>query len=404
MIEGLRVLHNMNILHRDLKAANIFLNKEEPQHIMLGDLNVSKITKKNQMAYTQTGTPYYASPEIWKDCPYNHKSDIWSLGCVIYELCALKPPFRASNMEKLYRQIQRCQFDKIPSKYSDDLSTLISQCLQLNPNSRPNCDQLLKHPGILKRLEKYQFQLASLQKRSQYSSSSVNQINSNSLFNTIRIPKNLKLLQEKLPRPSYRLQSINPLSGADEMAVKRSPRSQSIDQCSSVSHRPASRNGSKDKRSILAPIKVEDENAKISPKIPNPNNAKPSADSNKPKPLRPLSPKKQVSGSNKENIPINYNNNYNNVPSVKHPGKAMQGTPNTAALNKEKAGGNYNPVRAIFYDVSSNNNPCNGASGINKIKINSARRMKSSDNRNSNNVSIFKQLNAEVKGVKNAIR
>jgi len=63
----------------------------------LGDLNVSKIAEKG-MVYTQTGTPYYASPEVWKDKPYDSKSDIWSLGAVLYEVAALKPPFTANDM------------------------------------------------------------------------------------------------------------------------------------------------------------------------------------------------------------------------------------------------------------------------------------------------------------------
>ena len=62
--------------------------------VKLGDLNVSKVAKKGMM-HTQTGTPYYASPEVWKDKPYDHKSDIWSLGCVLYEMITLLPPFRA---------------------------------------------------------------------------------------------------------------------------------------------------------------------------------------------------------------------------------------------------------------------------------------------------------------------
>jgi len=52
----------------------------------LGDLNVSKLTDQEGMNYTQTGTPYYASPEIWNDKAYDNKSDVWSLGCVIYEM------------------------------------------------------------------------------------------------------------------------------------------------------------------------------------------------------------------------------------------------------------------------------------------------------------------------------
>jgi NIMA (never in mitosis gene a)-related kinase len=86
IVKALRLLHSKNILHRDLKSANIFLQKNAPAK--LGDLNVSKVAKKG-LLYTQTGTPYYASPEVWKDLPYDSKSDIWSLGCVLYEMITL---------------------------------------------------------------------------------------------------------------------------------------------------------------------------------------------------------------------------------------------------------------------------------------------------------------------------
>ena len=92
---GLNYLHSRNIVHRDIKCANIFLTKGGI--LKLGDLNVSKVAKRG-MLQTQTGTPYYASPEVWKDRPYDLKSDIWSVGCVLYELTTLHPPFRANDM------------------------------------------------------------------------------------------------------------------------------------------------------------------------------------------------------------------------------------------------------------------------------------------------------------------
>jgi NIMA (never in mitosis gene a)-related kinase len=115
MICGLKVLHNLKIFHRDLKTANIFLTYD--QNIKLGDLNVS-IVSKNGMAYTQTGTPYYACPEVWNDKPYNHKSDIWSLGCVLYEMAAQKPPFTSNDMKGLSKKINKGIYDRIPLQYS----------------------------------------------------------------------------------------------------------------------------------------------------------------------------------------------------------------------------------------------------------------------------------------------
>jgi NIMA (never in mitosis gene a)-related kinase len=104
IITGLKYLHENKIMHRDIKCANIFLGKNGV--IKLGDLNVSKIAKMG-LATTQTGTPYYASPEVWADKPYDYKSDIWSVACVMYELCTLLPPFRANSLEQLSKNVRK---------------------------------------------------------------------------------------------------------------------------------------------------------------------------------------------------------------------------------------------------------------------------------------------------------
>jgi NIMA (never in mitosis gene a)-related kinase len=131
IVRGLRAMHDLNIMHRDLKSANVFLNKDFT--IKLGDMNVSKVVNSRNLNYTQTGTPYYASPEVWKDEPYDFKSDIWSLGCVLYEMICLKPPFQATDMSGLYKKVVRGQFPRIPKSYSQDLWNLVSQMLQVNP-------------------------------------------------------------------------------------------------------------------------------------------------------------------------------------------------------------------------------------------------------------------------------
>lgn len=102
MLHGLKALHRMNIFHRDIKSANILLTHN--QAVKLADMNVSKISKSG-LATTQTGTPYYASPEVWSDMPYNGKCDIWSLGCVLYELASFRPPFMANDIPSLKKKI-----------------------------------------------------------------------------------------------------------------------------------------------------------------------------------------------------------------------------------------------------------------------------------------------------------
>mmetsp|Transcript_1315 Transcript_1315/g.1355 ORF Transcript_1315/g.1355 Transcript_1315/m.1355 type:complete len:177 (-) Transcript_1315:439-969(-) len=150
MVRALKVLHQIKIFHRDLKSANVFLSKDG--NAKLGDLNVSKVAKKG-LLYTQTGTPYYASPEVWKDQPYDSKSDIWSLGCVLYEMTTLKPPFRANDMNGLYKRVLKGQYPKIPSNYSNDLAQLIKTLLQVQSSMRPTCEQILNLDIVKKRIQ-----------------------------------------------------------------------------------------------------------------------------------------------------------------------------------------------------------------------------------------------------------
>ena len=110
-------------------------------------MNVSKIAKRG-LLYTQTGTPYYASPEVWNDKPYDAKSDIWSAGCVIYEMASLKPPFRATDMDGLYKRVTAGVFKKLPSHFSVDLNNLVKNMLKVKPNHRPSASDLLSMPFI----------------------------------------------------------------------------------------------------------------------------------------------------------------------------------------------------------------------------------------------------------------
>ena len=188
LVKGLKSLHDLKILHRDMKSANVFLFSNGSAK--LGDLNVSKVAKRG-LGYTQTGTPYYASPEVWKDKPYDNKSDVWSLGCVLYEMITLRPPFRAQNMEGLYNKVCKGQFSRIPEKFSDDLYKVVQFLLQVNPVSRPSCEQILNHPIVQKRIEYFK------------SFAGEEESEDKCLLKTIHMPKNLLFLSDKLPKPNY---------------------------------------------------------------------------------------------------------------------------------------------------------------------------------------------------------
>ena len=196
LLNGLRSLHELNILHRDLKSANVFLFKGGI--VKLGDLNVSKVTRKG-MGYTQTGTPYYASPEVWKDKPYDSKSDIWSLGCVIYEMCALNPPFRAQTMEELFKKVVRGYYPDISNKYSKDLSEILKLMIQIEVGARPSCEELLNMPIIKKRIDFFN----NKNNKNEIKDENNDSINNKELLKTIRVPKNISNLSRNLPKPNY---------------------------------------------------------------------------------------------------------------------------------------------------------------------------------------------------------
>ena len=151
MIEGLKALHDKKIMHRDLKSANIFLVKDKHQ-CKIGDMNVSKVIKEKVLR-TQTGTPYYASPEVWNDNPYSYKSDLWSIGCVIYELCSLRPPFQGKDLDELYENVCKGEPERINKIYSDDLWKMILMLLQVDVNKRVDCNQFLNSELIKKKIE-----------------------------------------------------------------------------------------------------------------------------------------------------------------------------------------------------------------------------------------------------------
>ena len=151
LVKGLKSLHDLEILHRDIKSSNIFLFSDGTAK--LGDLNVCKILSNNVLGRTQAGTPSYAAPEVWMEKPYGLKSDIWSLGCVLYEIISLHCPFRGENVVELYNKILVGEFSRIPNKFSDELNWIVLHMINLDIDKRLSCDELLRCQYIKKRNE-----------------------------------------------------------------------------------------------------------------------------------------------------------------------------------------------------------------------------------------------------------
>lgn len=179
---ALNYLHKEMILHRDLKTHNIFVTSNKI--LKLGDFGISrKLSHENEFATTGIGTPQYLSPEMCQSQPYNYKSDIWSLGCVLYEMCALEAAFSGNDLGLLVSKIIKGAYKPLPGHYSDALKDLVKVLLRPVPERRPSAEQLLASSMFLSEVKAYmnyalKFQNIAKQKLEQERKDSSSSINS----------------------------------------------------------------------------------------------------------------------------------------------------------------------------------------------------------------------------------
>lgn len=217
LLRGLVSLNQFKIIHRDIKPANIFLTTDQTV-VKIGDMNVSKVVE-NELTRTQIGTPSYLAPEIWEGRAYDSRCDIYSLGCCIYEMAALKLPFEARSMEELKQKIRNNMIAPLPHNYSEELKKVIFKCLVKNPSMRPTAEKLLNSPIMELKISEYGLQDMQEEEKGK-------------LMDTILFPAKISMLKNVLPKKSAQPKrsssaaNLKPLDSKNDSlnASKESPR------------------------------------------------------------------------------------------------------------------------------------------------------------------------------------
>ncbi|KAK7099445.1 uncharacterized protein [Littorina saxatilis] len=151
IVMAVQFIHSKRVLHRDLKSENVFLTKNNV--VKVGDFGISKMLDSTiDHAKTVVGTPSYLSPELCQDIPYNSKSDIWALGCLLYEMCALHPPFDGNSLISLFFKIIKAEYEPVSSDYSEGVHDIITKILVKAPEDRPSASAILNMPFIKEHL------------------------------------------------------------------------------------------------------------------------------------------------------------------------------------------------------------------------------------------------------------
>nr|XP_054408571.1 serine/threonine-protein kinase Nek11 isoform X14 [Pongo abelii] len=151
LLLGVDYMHERRILHRDLKSKNIFLKNNL---LKIGDFGVSRLLMGScDLATTLTGTPHYMSPEALKHQGYDTKSDIWSLACILYEMCCMNHAFSGSNFLSIVLKIVEGDTPSLPERYPKELNAIMESMLNKNPSLRPSAIEILKIPYIDEQLQ-----------------------------------------------------------------------------------------------------------------------------------------------------------------------------------------------------------------------------------------------------------
>ncbi|XP_078275894.1 serine/threonine-protein kinase Nek11 [Rhinoraja longicauda] len=218
LLLGAQYMHERRILHRDLKSNNIFLKNNI---VKIGDFGVSRLLMGScDLATTFTGTPYYMSPEVLSHQGYDSKSDIWSMGCILYEMCCLHHAFTGHNFMSIVLKIVEGEAPSLPDHFSRNLNAIMTSMLQKNPSHRPTAAEILKIPYIDLQLQNIKSKFSNISMKDKTISSQKDALQIKKAFQKkvhLQTLREQSEVQKMTPRERMRLRK---LQNADEKAKK----------------------------------------------------------------------------------------------------------------------------------------------------------------------------------------
>ena len=362
---GLSYLHHKKILHRDIKTKNIFIKNNLT--VKIGDFGIAKILNStSSYAHTFIGTPYYISPELCKDQPYNDKSDVWSLGCVLYELCTLNHPFEGGTQVEIYEKIMTQKFKAISPEYSLELKKMVDLLLEKDEKKRPKMKDILRMKCVIDRANKYNINIDLVDNGIiEEEKSDINNVNNAGNVNKIHDNKN------SLKNNSYNANINN--NNNKESIYKNSGKKEKYEKSPNHYSNKAKKFKNECDSKEIKNNKIKIDNILKNNQLKKINNAKNKSSLNKPLNIQ-LNHKNKINNNNnlktEEEIQINnINNNINNQPhQYMKQFKEIKIKENKFKIKSKKTGTNIQPqklINKITNDLSLSFNTSNSQNSKN---------------------------------------
>ena len=362
---GLSYLHHKKILHRDIKTKNIFIKNNLT--VKIGDFGIAKILNStSSYAHTFIGTPYYISPELCKDQPYNDKSDVWSLGCVLYELCTLNHPFEGGTQVEIYEKIMTQKFKAISPEYSLELKKMVDLLLEKDEKKRPKMKDILRMKCVIDRANKYNINIDLVDNGIiEEEKSDINNVNNAGNANKIHDNKN------SLKNNSYNANINN--NNNKESIYKNSGKKEKYEKSPNHYSNKAKKFKNECDSKEIKNNKIKIDNILKNNQLKKINNAKNKSSLNKPLNIQ-LNHKNKINNNNnlktEEEIQINnINNNINNQPhQYMKQFKEIKIKENKFKIKSKKTGTNIQPqklINKITNDLSLSFNTSNSQNSKN---------------------------------------